>query len=124
MAQAVDNDAVLYQAQVGVPPHRLKIQLFLARDAHLIVGEDIDADQPVAEHLLNAHHPAGQEMLAHQHGEYRGLQGAFIAFIGQVQPCAGGVGVDEQAVIVPARADQKHHHVLLRLLHLVHPPPG
>ena len=120
MAQAIYNDAVLHQAQVAVAAHGLKVQLLFTQLTQVVIGADVDAQQAVAMQLADTQHPAGNQVLAHQHAKHRRLGQAFIGLVGQVQAGAGGVGVDEQAVVLPARADGQHHHILLGLLHAVH----
>ena len=121
VAQAVDDLPVLHQAQVAVAAHGLKVELLLPLLPHLVQGLDVDADQPVSPHLRHPHHPAGHQVLAHEHAEHRRLLRALVAVPGQMHPGAGGVGVDEQAVVLPRGADKEQHHVLLRLLHPVYP---
>ncbi len=58
MPETVEDGAILYQAEVCVPAHGLKIKLLVPALAHLIAGRDIDSNEPVAKHLYYAHHPA------------------------------------------------------------------
>ena len=121
VADGVDDLSVFDQRQVAVAAHGLQIQLPWPFFPQLVPVVDHDADQPVPKELLDAHHPAADQVLAQKHAEHRGVRRVLVDLVGQVDARHGGAGRDQQAAVFPLRADQQHHHVLFRLADPVDP---